>query len=669
MIYPEHTRDIPWHLKKPVWENRLRSIYLPSFLPCAMLVVVTYRLIRQEQELAKNTAAEECGRVAENLGQALLTRLEDIKIQEHAALIREARPPIARMYTNPEVVWLAEIINGKLILPWEHDPRLAKAEEAMAKAPFAARIRSGEEEEFIRKNYARAAVLYRQSQAVSADPIQKGYAAILLARALNKAGLTQEALSQYRSILNLSPELVDEYGIPLWLYAAHPLIQNSGATWDVFEKLKTHMEGKNWLSPAAVFFVQNVIEEMETLNLEDPLATQLELLQDQAQTQQRFFEESAELQQLFPSLGFMNESSRNQKPDSMGWLAYNRGSWLISTIPEIREGAALCIVVDGLVILREMKQEFLKSGNARLEFEWTPNEMDIGESLGPSFRNLGISFSPDSISSLVELHSPQRMLYGLLLLLVLSMTFFGGYMLWRDVRREIRLAEMRSQFVSSVSHELKTPLTSIRMFAETLRMGRSKDLNVQKEYLDTIVNESRRLTRLLNNVLDFSKIEQGKRQYHMQPASISQVVQAAIQALSYPLSQQGFRLHVHIDPDIPDVPMDQDALEQAVLNLLSNAMKYSGESRDIDLKLSQAEHLACIQVVDQGVGIPPGEQSRIFDKYYRIEEAEGERSAGTGLGLALVSHIVAAHRGRIEVKSLPGKGSSFAIYLPFGDMS
>jgi len=263
-----------------------------------------------------------------------------------------------------------------------------------------------------------------------------------------------------------------------------------------------------------------------------------------------------------------------------------------------------------------------------------------------------------------ELWIVQPIFYLLALLLILGVTLFGAYLLWRDVRREVRMAEMRSQFVSSVSHELKTPLTAIRMFAETMRMGRSKDPKAHTEYLDTIVNESQRLTRLLNNVLDFSKIEQGKRIYHPEQTSLYAIIQSAARAMEYPLSQQGFSLEVKTEEGLPDVCVDRDAIEQAVLNLLHNAMKYSGESRNIGLRLQKEENHAVIKVVDHGIGIDPQEQHRIFDKFYRVPSPENERIVGTGLGLALVSHIVEAHKGRLEIESTLGKGSAFSIYVP-----
>jgi signal transduction histidine kinase len=226
------------------------------------------------------------------------------------------------------------------------------------------------------------------------------------------------------------------------------------------------------------------------------------------------------------------------------------------------------------------------------------------------------------------------------------------------------MAELRSQFISSVSHELKTPLTAIRIFAETLLMGRSKHPEASQEYLDTIVNESQRLTRLLNNVLDFSKIEKGKRTYRKEPACLSEIINMAAHAMQYLLDQQDFHLNVHLEDELPDVCVDRDAIGQAVLNLLSNAMKYSDKSRRIDLRVQNRGDHVVIEVSDQGIGIDPAQQKRIFEKFYRVQSEQNQRIPGTGLGLALVFHIVKAHDGHVEVQSVLGKGSTFSIHLP-----
>ncbi len=243
-------------------------------------------------------------------------------------------------------------------------------------------------------------------------------------------------------------------------------------------------------------------------------------------------------------------------------------------------------------------------------------------------------------------------------------TAFGATVLWRSLRREVELAETRSQFVASVSHELKTPLTAIRMFAETLEMGRFQDEAARKEYLETISNECDRLSRLVNDVLLFSKIEQGKAVYRFRRVALAEALGKAARALSYPLSQHGFELRMEIDEDLPPVNADPDALEQAVLNLLTNAMKYSGARKEIELRLARQDGHAAIQVTDYGVGVAAAEQARIFEKYYRAPTPENRGIPGTGLGLTLVAQIAKAHGGSVDVKSAPGEGSTFTIRLP-----
>jgi signal transduction histidine kinase len=159
---------------------------------------------------------------------------------------------------------------------------------------------------------------------------------------------------------------------------------------------------------------------------------------------------------------------------------------------------------------------------------------------------------------------------------------FPDNLVSRDIRRELKIVELRSQFVSSVSHELKTPLTSIRLYAETLQMRGLWNSSTHEEYLDIIVSESERLTRLLNNVLDFSRIERGQKTYDMQSTSLPEVIDACVHTMRYVLSEENFQLTVNVVDVIPPVQADRDALEQAILNLLTNAMKYSGKKpRDL----------------------------------------------------------------------------------------
>jgi signal transduction histidine kinase len=202
------------------------------------------------------------------------------------------------------------------------------------------------------------------------------------------------------------------------------------------------------------------------------------------------------------------------------------------------------------------------------------------------------------------------------------------------------------------------------MFAELLQMKDPDGPGVESGSLGTIVGESERLTRLLNNVLDHSNIEQDRKIYRRKPTSLAEVAERAARAIQYPLGQDGFTLTVDVEDGLPPVSVDPDALEQAILNLLTNAMKYSGDSRDIDLRLGRENGHAVIEVTDRGVGVAAEDVARLTEKFYRVSSPENQQVPGTGLGLALVEHMAKAHGGELRIRSVVGRGSTFSIHLP-----
>jgi signal transduction histidine kinase len=215
-----------------------------------------------------------------------------------------------------------------------------------------------------------------------------------------------------------------------------------------------------------------------------------------------------------------------------------------------------------------------------------------------------------------------------------------------------------------VSHDLKTPLSVIRMFGETLELGRVPDDARRREYYRVITRESERLSRLIDNVLDFSRIEGGRRRYERTPTAVEPLVRDTLEAFAYPLEQQGFKLEVNVAADLPEVPMDADAVGQALANLVDNAVKYSATERVITIDARREGARLALSVADRGVGIPPGEHARIFEKFYRVGQSETQGRRGSGVGLALVRHVVEAHGGAVTVQSAPGQGSRFTLWLP-----
>jgi signal transduction histidine kinase len=250
--------------------------------------------------------------------------------------------------------------------------------------------------------------------------------------------------------------------------------------------------------------------------------------------------------------------------------------------------------------------------------------------------------------------------FALLLLMIAA----GLVATYRLVRRESEIAELKSDFVANVSHDLKTPLALIRMFAETLELDRVPDERRRREYYGVLTRESERLSRLIDNVLDFSRIESGRQRYDIAPGPVEPVVHEVVESFRHPLHQQGFAVEVAVEPDLPDVPLDPEAMKQALANLVDNAMKYSGDRRRIRVSARREGDGVALEVADEGVGIPLSERERIFEKFYRVGRSETQGRRGSGVGLALVKHIVEAHGGRVTVDSRPGEGSRFTLHLP-----
>ncbi len=240
----------------------------------------------------------------------------------------------------------------------------------------------------------------------------------------------------------------------------------------------------------------------------------------------------------------------------------------------------------------------------------------------------------------------------------------GLGLVWANVRRELKLSRLKSDFVANVSHELKTPLALIRLYAETLELARVPSEERKGEYYRVIGKESRRLTQLINNILDFSRIEAGRKEYRLVPSDIASVVRDVVESYRFAIEKLGFALQLELADDLPPLALDPEALSQALINLLNNAIKYSPEHKAITVSVRREADRVLLSVSDRGIGIPRSEHRRIFEKFYRVETSLVHTTKGSGLGLALVQHITEAHGGHVELRSTPGEGSTFTLSLP-----
>ena len=327
---------------------------------------------------------------------------------------------------------------------------------------------------------------------------------------------------------------------------------------------------------------------------------------------------------LFPQFFIFNDSSKRlyQVVDDKGAVRY---------------GAPFGEVNDGLVVERRFTETW--DG-----FVLRVAQKDLGD--------------PDALRRKRLLNS---ILIGASVLVILGGLLVLGF----AIRRERRLNELKSEFISNVSHELKTPLSIISMFGEMLAEGRTKSPEQAHEYAEIIWRESVRLGRLIDNVLDFAKIERGMGVYEFaDDMDIGEVVDRAIELSGRRVQAAEMTLESELEPELPPVRLDANAYTLAVLNLIDNAIKYAGDGKKIALSLAKRDNRIVLSVHDWGPGIDPEEHERIFERFYRAKAIRLKPIRGSGIGLALVRHIARAHHGDVEVTSAPGKGSTFSIWIP-----
>jgi signal transduction histidine kinase len=248
--------------------------------------------------------------------------------------------------------------------------------------------------------------------------------------------------------------------------------------------------------------------------------------------------------------------------------------------------------------------------------------------------------------------------------LVLLFLLGGIALTVRATDREARLAQVKSNFVANVSHELKTPLSLLSLFSEILELGRVKNDEKKTEYYRIIRHESLRLNKMIDNILDFSKIEAGRKTYNFAKNDVAEVIENVLSSYRYQITNSGFDIQTNMQPDLPPVLIDRDAMTQAISNLLDNAIKYSRDVKQLSIAAEKRGFDLSIEIADRGIGIPRAEQAKVFEKFYRVGNGLVHDVKGSGLGLSLVKHIIEAHHGTISLESDVGKGTRFTILLP-----
>lgn len=583
-------------------------------------------------------------------------------------------------------------------------PTFSRVEEVPAETEFAKAFRNAETLEFARKDFARAARAYRGSVRLASSPREKAIALDASARCLMPSGNLKEAHTVYAELAEKYGQIQDKAGhffgltAALQVYEIDKRLKHDAAGLKVLLDLYRDLKAGEWSVslPEYDFFTSEIQTALEE-GIQDGRQAEIENSYRAAQA-----DPSPYLQSLLSS-EFLRRDVIPKIRERIG-VSSMRGSPRPGPDRLLaNDGKEYCLVsyarlqgLEGLKAgyggfcwdLGTLKKEILPeilgatSKETGLQLEnvdenglETPGDKaavpGAADSLSLPYRQFPLPWKllviQPALEELERTARRENLLYGTLLAFIVILMLLGAFFLARDISREAETTRLKTDFVHNISHELKTPLTLIRLYGETLQRKADLTEKERKESYEIITKESERLSHLINNVLDFSRIDMGRKEFTFTSASLPQVVRETLDSYRYHLEKKGFEVHGQIDEGLPVMRFDREAMASALVNLLSNAMKFSPDRKEVVVRLFRRGESAVIQVEDKGIGVSSSDLAGIFKRFYRAKNTVVSETRGSGLGLTLVKHTAEAHGGTIEVESGPGKGSIFSIVLPLSE--
>lgn len=560
-------------------------------------------------------------------------------------------------------------------------------------------VNRAENAEFIGKDLPESISFYRKALAFSTTSQERALLFSRIGRCYIKLRDYQHAIDEYNRLLNPDYREATIGSVPASIVTYSQIADSYEGLHAGKDQYHTLVELYHYLLDQPwdlsggdyLYYLQSASEKVhqpETYGFQsdsiktliDELSGKEKILLDHIRSLEFIHQEvSPEIQNLFgqgsPAASNLQTISRNSNDSTFQlhcfrlpvviqpyrWTAlgfsYNEDYILRDFIPEIL--ASVELGKDILVGIIGKNDSILYQQHSRQ----IPGYLVTGDML-QEFPGWKVALFDPGGKSIEQLAGKEKHLYLALFIGIILVMVIGIVLMVYAVIHESEISRLKSEFVSNVSHELKTPLALIRMFGETLDSGIVTEEEKRQKFYGIIRKESERLTHLINKVLDFSRMDAGIREYNLTEADLAEVIGSSIEAYKFQITDSGFT----IESDLPDNPvifkMDRDAISQVLLNLLNNAVKYSADRKYILVKVWKDTDAAFFSVTDQGMGIPKGELKKIFDKFYRVSATRTQETRGSGLGLTLARHIVEAHGGSISVDSEIGKGSRFTVRLP-----
>lgn len=657
------------HLRIGAGQRLVGVFGLFILLPGVLLAAFGLRALKQEGQIARQRAHEEMEKTAAEIGRDL-----EAEFERWTDAVREAVSPPIRLDPSafPQPIGQALAMpGGGVVLAGSGEGPVIHPPGAILYLPpgFAPGriptvwnsrgLASVEALELGGKDHVEAARRYRDLL-VAADAGAKPVLLHRLARTLHKAGHLTESGQIYRELLGLERVWIGD--LPSDLIARVELLSIASKTGGPDTSAPSALEfyrllaAGTWLlaKPRYLYYSEVARSYCRELGVEAEDLGGLQAVEGK----------KIELSQAAELL-----SSRRGEPiviEKDVYLAFRSAD-----PPAVLVVSATLLGSDWWTGFRSRRGEdlgaVLLAGDGTAVFGSPPREPSpfvAGSDLkvdGARWRLAVWPLRPEAIDAGI---SRRRTFLLAILGFITATLLFGAYLTVRIVRRELEIARLRADFVSTVSHEFRSPLTGIRQLGGMLLDGRVLDPGRQRDYFRMIVRESDRLTRLVENVLDFSRMEEGRRKYRYEPLSPSPWLRALASEFAAEVPTGGPTIEAAIPGDLPGILADREALGTAVRNLLDNAVKYSSGSKAVRISAVSQDETVRISVQDEGVGISDEDQKRVFDRFFRTGADVSKRVKGAGLGLSLVKHIVTAHGGTVECRSRLGEGSTFTIQVP-----
>jgi signal transduction histidine kinase len=689
--------------------------FLTIFLPALALGVFGIRAIRSERFRLARQEETEARRAAGSIRARIQSEIESFG----RALVETAREPafIAKdLGTIPESAgnrFASDPLAGQAVIlfkggtasfPLLQAPPQNKAAAGSRgiAASLAERIRGVETLEFVDRNFRAAAASYRDLLPLAASRDVRADLLSRQARCLQKTEGFEEAARIYSRIAGEYPDSRTPSGLPLGLLARLQVIECQVRLGDTQEAARAALEAYRMVleKPSALTEDQfktyaSIVEEAfdglligeKHPKISEEVQKEYSVLKKDREARTQEWEEIGVLErEIVPELerrlalsdAYSPEPFRLSRKIEDGDLLF-MAAWVPQRDSPGTAGA-FGVQLDNDRLSGEVLAEALSAASLG-----DGAEVVLADLTGRPLSGPQRSTAPPLATEYFEGNFPpwkielfrgpakgrgildlRRNFYFWTILTLVVVLAFGAFLIARTIGQEMEILKIKSDFVSSVSHEFKTPLTSIRSLMERLADGKVRDPAKMDQYFAIITQDTDRLTRLVNNLLDFSKIEEGRKEYVFDETDFARIVAEQVEAFQKGQVQAGPLISLEVAGEIPVIRADSEALSRALANLLGNAVKFTPAGKAVRVKLRRNRDEVLLEVEDEGIGIHPDETGKVFEKFFQGRNAHDLSARGTGLGLTLVKHIAEAHGGRVLVESDVGRGSKFTLVLPVG---